>query len=150
MLKNKQAWVYCLLRDYWCIYPHFLSLKVWLAATFFLPLSDIRIYTPESLLPHFALQLNCADASSNMYFGRWKKLMIKGTPSDFHLNYNLSLIFLLFISHFFTLAVLLHYLSPICIFYLYFFVGFLFLSWFSDFFFSLVLFFFVTVLCVCV
>lgn len=41
-----------------------------------------------------------ADASSNMYFGRWKNLMIKGTPSDFHLNYNLSLIFPLFISHF--------------------------------------------------
>lgn len=41
-----------------------------------------------------------ADASSNMYFGRWKNLMIKGTPSDFHLNYNLSLIFRLFISHF--------------------------------------------------
>lgn len=42
-----------------------------------------------------------ADVLSNMYFGRWKNLMIKGTTSDYHLNclnlhlisYCLSLIF---------------------------------------------------------
>lgn len=56
-------------------------------------------FSPESTL-RFALPLHFADASSNMYFGRWKKLMIKGTLSDFHLNYNPSLIFPLFISHF--------------------------------------------------
>lgn len=102
-----------------------------------------------------------ADASSNMYFGRWKNLMIKGTPSDFHLNYNLSLIFLLFISHFLysgCAASLFVPLVPsaffICIFFYLFFFSFLLLSWFSDlffispeFYFSSVLFFLLLLLC---
>lgn len=61
-----------------------------------------QIHFPKSFLKqsHFLLQLPFADALSNMYFGRWKNLMIKGTPSDFHLNcLNLTLIFPLFISH---------------------------------------------------
>lgn len=77
-------------------------------------------HCPEFTL-HLLLKLHFADALSNMNFGRWKNLMIKGTRSDFHLNYNLTLIFYCLSLICSSLGLQLQYLSPhsICIYFLF-------------------------------